>query len=99
MLQTDLWLVENGEAEICQFQVQLARLVAIFRRYQDVLRLDVPVSDVLQVHVVEGEEYLLNHVSSLALAQSLHLDDVVVELATWNQLRHNIEVHIILEEL
>ena len=55
LAETALWLVEACEAEISQFQVELARFKRFLRGKEYVFRLDISVSDVLFVHVVESK--------------------------------------------
>ena len=52
LAQARLGTVVDREAEICQLQVQLVRVVVFLRSKQDILRLDVPVGNVLLVHVI-----------------------------------------------
>ena len=53
--------------------------------------------NVLFMHVIESEQELLDYIGCLSLADSLNLDDVIVQLATSHKLRHDIEVCIVLE--
>lgn len=50
------------------------------------------------MHVVEGEEKLLDGVSCLSLRHAFHLDDVVVELATGHQLGSDVEIGVVVEQ-
>ena len=47
--------IEACEAKICQFQIELARLRALLRAEQNVFRLDVPMGNVLFMHVIKCE--------------------------------------------
>ena len=91
--------VETGEAEVCQFQIELAWRVGLFWRQKDVLGLNVPVHNVLLVHVVERKEELFDDVGGLSLGHPLDLDDMVVEFAACDQLSDDVEVGIVLEQL
>ena len=55
-------------------------------------------SNVLLMHVIKCEKELPNYIGSRPLADTLHFDDVVIELATSHKLRHDIEVCIVLEQ-
>ena len=54
--------------------------------------------NVLFMHVINGEQELLDYISCISLADPLHLDDVIIQLATGHKLRHDIEVCIVLEK-
>ena len=47
--------IEASEAEIGQFQIELARLRALLRAEQNVFGLDVPMGNVLFMHVIKCE--------------------------------------------
>ena len=94
-----LWCIEASEPEVCQLQVELAWLGRFLGCQQDVFWLQVSVYDVLLVHVIEGEEELLDRIRGLALAQRNRLDYVVVEFTSGNQFSYNIKVRIVLQEL
>ena len=79
LLKSGLWLVKDCEAKVCQLQVQLARLVGLFRCEQNVLRFDVTMRNVLLVHVVERQKKLLDEACGCTFAQPLDLNDVVVK--------------------
>lgn len=50
------------------------------------------------MHVVKGEEQLLDQVRCLAFTKPLHLDDVIIELSTGHQLRHYVKIDIVLQK-
>lgn len=69
------------EAKVCDFDVQIII-------EQDVLGLQVPVSDVSRVYVVDAFEDLSHDVASLLLRQRHDRCEVVEELTVTAQLEH-----------
>ena len=55
-------------------------------------------SNILFVHVTDGEEELLDSICGIALAKPLYLNDVVVELSARDKLSDNIEISVILQK-
>lgn len=55
LLQLELWVIEAGKAEVCQLDIDLGGVTRLLWGQQYILRLDVPVRDVLLVHVVESK--------------------------------------------
>ena len=65
---------------------------------QDVLRLDVPMDDVVVVHEVKGVADLLNDPSDLLFLKATFLLQLVIEVASWTVLQHQVEVLLVVEE-
>lgn len=63
-----------GKTKISNFDVQI---IYIFWLEQNVLRLEISMSYVLTVHVVDGEEHLVDNVGSFWLAELLNLNDSI----------------------
>ena len=52
--------------------------------------------DVLLVHVAEGQQELLDRIGCPTLIQSFHLNDMIVEFTTSNELCNDVEIRLIL---
>ena len=85
LLQTFLFLEEASKAEICELDIEHS-FFTFFRCKQDIFGFDIPMYDILLMHIVEGKKNLFNHICCLTFCQFLGLDDVVVQFATCYQL-------------
>ena len=86
LLELLLRVIETSEPKVSQLDVWVILVCTLLWGDEDVLWLDVSVSDVLLVHVVDGQQDLLQNVGCLSLCESLHFQDVVIELTSGHNL-------------
>ena len=66
---------------------------------EQILRLEVPMHNVLCVHVVEGQAELLDHRGSLTFIELALLHDLIKEVAARHELHDNVIVACVFHEL
>mmetsp|Transcript_67453 Transcript_67453/g.146974 ORF Transcript_67453/g.146974 Transcript_67453/m.146974 type:complete len:230 (-) Transcript_67453:306-995(-) len=108
-----LWRYVVRRASLCVkdlVRVELARqakvddleqifLDSFLGHEEEVLWLQVPMADVVLVHVIDGANYLVHQDGSLNLSEVARLDDAVEELPSSSQLHDQVDVTMVLEGL
>ena len=95
-----VWLKPRGESKIGQFDRKVIAVAVSVLLNQNVLRLQVTVHDVLQVHAVECEEQLVDDVSYLCLRKTATFRCHFLEkVATCDNLHDDIVVPFVFHEL
>mmetsp|Transcript_31058 Transcript_31058/g.58235 ORF Transcript_31058/g.58235 Transcript_31058/m.58235 type:complete len:200 (-) Transcript_31058:128-727(-) len=96
-LQDLVWCKFTSQPEVDQFQGAL--LDGFLRCENEVFGLEVSVRVVRLVHVVNCPEHVLHQQRSLFLVQVAIFNDPIKQLTTSAQLKHQIDVAMILERL
>ena len=91
-LQRRPWLVEVAQSEVDDLQ----GLIVVD---EQVLRFQVPVADAQLVNIVDARNELLEVLAGLLLLQLLVLHDEVEELTALDELHHEVEVLLRLNDL
>ena len=99
MLQPTLWTVVACKSKVSKLEVDSVWIFSFLGSKEHILGLYVPVNYVLLVHVVHRKQKLLDYVRCPSFTESLDLDNVIVEFAARDQLSHNVEVCLVLEQL
>ena len=89
-----MWVENAAETEIGDFDLKIF-LVLTFK--QNIFRFKVSMGDIFAVHVVYGQKDLFQDMCSFFLRKGLYLDYPVEKFATFQDLRDNIVVLLILQ--
>ena len=88
----------TSESEISYLHANHVRVTTFLHLYEHILRLQVPVHNVLVMHVVDSEQNLLQNESDFLLGELLFFQNVAAQITSRHQLHDDVEFALIFEE-